>query len=167
MPKYVLNQGSDQHQAEVVRRSEGLYGVSIDGASVEVDARMFEDGVLSMIVEGGCYEVHFSREGHEYMLLINGEHYEVSARNHRVRAALGSGSKMLVGRQVVQAPMPGRVVRVPATVGDEVKAGDTLLVLEAMKMENQLRSPIDGYVVEVTAVAGQVVQPGHKLAVVE
>lgn len=167
MPQYILNRGAAEHRAEVARVAEGRYTVTIDGRVAEADARMLETGVLSMIVDGVCYEVHFSREGHDYTLLINGEHYEVSARNRRVRSAVGGAAKMLTGRQVIQAPMPGRVVRVLVESGAEVKAGDTLLVLEAMKMENQLRSPIDGRVMEVTAVEGQVVQPGHKLAVVE
>ncbi|MHB0979478.1 MAG: biotin/lipoyl-containing protein [Thermoleophilia bacterium] len=167
MPQYILSQGTEEHRAEVARLSEGRYGVTIAGRTVEADARMLETGVCSLIVDGICFEVHFSREGHDYTLLINGEHYEVAARNRRVRSAVGRGTKMLAGRQVIQAPMPGRVVRVLVEVGATVAAGDTLLVLEAMKMENQLRSPIDGVVVEVTAAEGQVVQPGHKLAVVE
>jgi biotin carboxyl carrier protein len=63
--------------------------------------------------------------------------------------------------------MPGRVVRVLVEPGSAVKAGNPLLVLEAMKMENQLRSPVDGVVAELEVVAGQVVATGDKLVVVE
>lgn len=167
MPQYVLNQGSVEHQAEVVPQADGVYQVVIDGREFRVDARMLEQSVCSLIVDGACYEVHFSREGLTYTLLINGEHYEVAARNRRVRAAYGGAGRPVTGRQVISAPMPGRVVRVVARVGDVVAAGDPLLVLEAMKMENQLRSPADGTVVEMLVSDGQVVATGEKLAVVE
>ena len=167
MPQYVLTRGGDERVADVAPLGDGLYAVTIDGRAVTVDARIVEESVCSFIADGTCYEVHFSRERDVYTLLIGGEHYEVAARNRRVRAAFSAGGRMLTGRQVVQAPMPGRVVRVLVERGSSVKAGDPLLVLEAMKMENQLRSPVDGVVAELEVVAGQVVATGDKLVVVE
>lgn len=167
MPQYVLTQGDAETPAEVTPRGDGVYELTLDGRTVTVDARVVEESVCSFIVDGSCYEVHFSRERDVFTLLIGGEHYEVAARNRRVRAAYSAGARLLSGRQLVQAPMPGRVVRVLVGVGDAVKAGDPLLVLEAMKMENQLRSPVDGVVVELEAEAGKVVATGDKLAVVE
>ncbi|MCZ7665437.1 MAG: acetyl-CoA carboxylase biotin carboxyl carrier protein subunit [Thermoleophilia bacterium] len=167
MPQYVLNHGSEEIAAEVVALREGVYRVSVADRDYEVDARLLEQSVCSLIVDGDCYEVHFARQGLDYTLLIGGEHYEVSARNRRVRAAYTGGAKLAAGRQVIAAPMPGRVVKVVAGVGDQVQAGAPILVLEAMKMENQLRSPIDGTMAEVLVTAGQVVATGEKLAVVE
>jgi len=146
---------------------EDLYAVTVDGRAVTVDARIVEESVCSFIVDGSCYEVHFSRDRDVYTLLIGGEHYQVAARNRRVRAAYSAGARLLTGRQVIQAPMPGRVVRVLVDSGAAVKAGDPLLVLEAMKMENRLRSPVDGVIAELEVVAGQVVATGDKLVVVE
>ena len=167
MPQYMLTRGADERVADVAPLGDDLYAVTIDGRSVTVDARIVEESVCSFIVDGSCYEVHFSRDRDVYTLLIGGEHYAVAARNRRVRAAFSAGARLLTGRQVVQAPMPGRVVRVLVEPGSAVKAGDPLLVLEAMKMENQLRSPVDGVVAELDVVAGQVVATGDKLAVVE
>ncbi len=167
MPQYVLTQSGREVVAEVVPAGDGMYEVTLEGRTVTVDARMVDPAVCSFIVDGVCYEVHVARDRDLYTLLINGEHYEVAARNRRVRAAFSAGGRMLTGRQVIQAPMPGRVVRVLVDQGSSVKTGEPLLVLEAMKMENQLRSPVDGVVAELEVVAGQVVATGDKLVVVE
>ncbi|HEY5675844.1 MAG TPA: biotin/lipoyl-containing protein, partial [Myxococcales bacterium] len=70
------------------------------------------------------------------------------------------------GKQVISAPMPGKVVKVLVKVGDEVKDGQGLVVVEAMKMENELKSPKAGKVTELHAVEGAAVESGAKLAVV-
>ncbi len=167
MPEYVITDGGQDHAAEVVRDGDGRYKVTIDGLTYDVDAIPVEQSVSSFIVDGSCFEVHSSRDRDRYILLIGGEHHELTARNRRARSAYGRGAGPAVGRQVIQAPMPGRVVRVVAQAGAVVEAGAPLLILEAMKMENQLRSPIAGTVVEVAVGEGQVVATGEKLAVVE
>ena len=171
MPEYLVEHAGEEHLIEVVRTGpaapSGGYRVTLGGEVHLVDAVPVEDGVSSFIVDGACYEVHASRERDHYTLLINGEHYELEARNRRSLAAAGKGDGPAVGRQVVQAPMPGRVVRVLVGPGETVTEGASLLILEAMKMENELRSPIHGTVVEVAVVEGQVVATGEKLAVVE
>lgn len=171
MPEYIVTIGGEEHTAEVVRADDGAYQgryqVIVDGDARSVDAVPVEDGVSSFIVDGACFEVHATRDRDRYVLLINGEHYELDARNRRSRSGFGKGAGLAVGRQVVHAPMPGRVVRILAQPGERVEEGAPLLILEAMKMENQLRSPITGEVVEMAVTEGQVVATGEKLAVVE
>lgn len=167
MQRYVLEYAGAAHEAEVEQKGDGLYSVTVDGRTLEVDARLVEQTVLSLIVNGACREVHFSRERGAYTLLIGGEHYSVAARNRRVRAAFALGEVASVGRQVVTAPMAARVIGVVVRAGDHVAAGDILVVLEAMKMENPLRSPVDGVVSEIAVTEGQVVAAGQKLVVVE
>nr|WP_306414357.1 biotin/lipoyl-containing protein [Corallococcus exiguus] len=82
-----------------------------------------------------------------------------------MRAAAGSFS--VEGRQVILAPMPGKVVKVLVAVGEEVKEGQGLVVVEAMKMENELKSPKAGKVTEVFAKEGTAVENNAKLVVVE
>lgn len=167
MPEYVITDGGEDHLADVVRDRDGHYRVTIDGRTYDVDAITVEQSVSSFIVDGSCFEVHASRDRDRYTLLIGGEHHELTARNRRTRSTYGRGAGPAVGRQVIQAPMPGRVVRVVAQAGAVVETGAPLLILEAMKMENQLRSPIAGTVLEVAVSEGQVVATGEKLAVVE
>ncbi|MHB9150172.1 MAG: biotin/lipoyl-containing protein [Thermoleophilia bacterium] len=167
MQRYVLEYAGAVHEAEVEQRGEGLYSVTVAGRNLEVDARLVESTVLSLIADGICHEVHFSKDRGAYTLLIGGEHYSVSARNRRVRAAFALGEVASVGRQIVSAPMAARAISVAVRAGDQVAVGDILVVLEAMKMENPLRSPVDGMVDEVSVLEGQVVVAGQKLVVVE
>jgi biotin carboxyl carrier protein len=106
--------------------------------------------------EGGCV-VEVSGERH--LIAI-----EEEAR-HLVRAR--SGAAAGDGARTVRAPMPGRVTHVPVGVGDAVAPGDTLVVVEAMKMENELRASAPGTVREVRVEAGQAVNAGDVLVVVE
>jgi biotin carboxyl carrier protein len=167
VPQYLIGDAAGEHEAEVRALGDGTYEVTVDGRTVTVDACAVEHSVWSFIVEGDCYEVHASRHRDRYRLLIGGEHHELTARNSRVRGVFSTGAGVVTGRQVVHAPMPGRVARILANLGDVVTAGQPLLTLEAMKMENQLRSPIDGTVVEIQITEGQVVATGEKLVVVE
>ena len=167
MPEYLLNDAAGEHAAEVRSLGPGLYEVTVDGRKVVVDACQVEQGVWSFLVQGECYEVHASQERDRLQLLIGGERHELSARNRRVRAPYASAARVLTGRQVIHAPMPGRVARLLARPGDAVVAGQPLLTLEAMKMENALTSPVDGHVVELDVEEGQVVAAGARLAVVE
>jgi biotin carboxyl carrier protein len=167
--EYLVTAEGQEHLVEVVRSGAAphAYLVTLDGRTCLVDAVRVEDGVSSFIMDGACFEVHASREGDRDVLLINGEHHEVEARNRRALSAGSRGAGVAPGRQVVRAPMPGRVVRVMVREGEAVEEGSPLLILEAMKMENQLRSPKAGTVVEIPAAEDQVVATGQKLVVVE
>ncbi len=78
-----------------------------------------------------------------------------------------AGRFTVEGRQVLASPMPGKVVRVLKKVGDAVSEGEGVVVVEAMKMENEIRSPKDGKVVEVLVREGQAVEGNARLAAVE
>lgn len=71
------------------------------------------------------------------------------------------------GQEVIEAPMPGSIVRINVSEGQEIKSGDVLLILEAMKMENEIISPRDGKVVAITTSVGSTVNAGDKLVVIE
>ena len=97
-----------------------------------------------------------------YVLRIDGRRHVVEALDERARAIrdLSGGVKAAPGPRVLRAPMPGLVVRVEVVVGDQVSAGQSVVVMEAMKMENELRSPTAGLVTSVRAVAGAAVEKG-------
>ena len=96
------------------------------------------------------------------MLRIDGRRHVVEALDERARAIrdLSGGAQAAPGPRVLRAPMPGLVVRVEVVVGDQVDAGQSVVVMEAMKMENELRSPTAGLVTSVRAVAGAAVEKG-------
>ena len=106
--------------------------------------------------------------GRRWALGAAGERFELDVQDDRskqIEALTGQGRRPAPGG-VVKAPMPGLVVRVEVTVGQEVEAGAGLVVVEAMKMENELKSPKAGKVTELHAVEGAAVESGAKLAVV-
>lgn len=167
VPRYVVELAGTVYEVEVRQRGEHEYTVIVDGREVVVDACAVEEYVCSLIVNGACHEVHYSQDRDRFNLLIAGEHYEPVARNRRSRAALQAGAGLVSGRQLISAPMPGRVVKLLVEVGQTVEPGQALLTLEAMKMENELRTPTAGTVSEIAAAEGDVVTTGQKLVVVE
>jgi biotin carboxyl carrier protein len=117
----------------------------------------------SVLIDGRSYTVALLGDGE---ISVNGRAFRVQAfdpRSLRGRKAAG----LTEGRQTVAAPMPGRVIRVLVEAGQEVEAGQGLIVVEAMKMQNEMKSPQAGRVVEVKAVAGATVSAGDVLVVIE
>jgi biotin carboxyl carrier protein len=144
------------------------YKLTVNGRTYQVDALMLEHGTMTMLVDGQSYSVEFEENGDEVGVLLRGQvnRFDVAdERRLRLRAATAGFS--VEGKQVVTAPMPGKVVKVLVKVGDEVKEGQGLVVVEAMKMENELKSPKAGKVTELFAKEGIAVENNAKLVVVE
>ncbi len=154
-----------------VRRGAGGEQVSLDGTPIAIDVvagRRF----WSLLVGPRSYEVSFADEpggvtmvhvsGHAVPAIVTGAgHFGAAARRAR---PLPDGAD---GPQRLLAPMPGRIVKLLAAVGDAVTMRQGLVVIEAMKMENELRSPKTGTVTEVRVTEGSSVDAGTVLMVVE
>lgn len=135
------------------------------GASIEREFSLerVQPGAYSVLVGGRSFEIVFVG-GSE--ILVNGRALSVEVfdpRGMRGRRAAGSAS----GRQDIASPMPGKVVRVLVAPGDAVEAGQGLIVVEAMKMQNEMKSPKAGRVAEVRAATGAAVSAGQVLVVIE
>jgi biotin carboxyl carrier protein len=135
---------------------------------LEVDAVHLHAGALSLLAgaRSARCDIEADAEGH-FRVLIGDEVHSLDLldeRRRRMQKAAGKFS--LDGPQRIDAPMPGKVVRVLVRQGDAVQEGQGLLVVEAMKMENELKSPKAGVVAELHAQEGQPVEAGAKLAVV-
>ena|SRR5712691_5440328 len=132
-------------------------------------------GRYSLIIGGISYEI-FARnitkpgekEQQTYEIYLGGQRFEVSVEDERTMLLAGL-TKTGAGSSAssVQAPMPGLVIGVPVEQGAEVSQGQTVIVLEAMKMENDLAAPISGIVKEVRVSQGQTVDQGEVLVVIE
>jgi biotin carboxyl carrier protein len=152
-----------------VSRLDGRYLVRLDSQAVEVDLLGAGNGVYSVIVAGRSYEVEVAAVEEEFTVLVRNEPYRIRMQDERaarLRAAVGKG-KVQAGRRTLTSPMPGRVVRHLVRVGDAVEAGQGLIVVEAMKMENELRAPGPGTVREIRAPEGALVQGGAPLVIIE
>ena len=145
-----------------------LYKLTLQDKTFTVDALTLEHGAVSMLVDGTSYPVEFEEHGDEVGVLVREQVNRVDvADERRLRLRAGSTGFTAEGKQVINAPMPGKVVKVLVKLGDEVKEGQGLVVVEAMKMENELKSPKAGKVVELLAKEGIAVENNARLVVVE
>jgi pyruvate carboxylase subunit B len=148
--------------------------VEVDGDRITVDGRAVAASLASigdtplrrLVVDGrGSVVGVVGRDDQGWHLLDRGVEVAVEAldaRTRHIRSLSGTGSGPAAGG-VVKAPMPGLVVRVAVAVGDTVVAGQGLVVLEAMKMENELKAPAPGVIEELSAVPGSAVEKGTVL----
>jgi biotin carboxyl carrier protein len=138
---------------------------AVDGRLVEADARRISPAVYSILLGGRSLEVTVEEIPNGLLVHANRREFQVEVIDPRSwRRGRGAGIE-LEGRQQLLAPMPGKIVRVLAAAGQQVTAGQGLLVIEAMKMQNEIRSPKSG-TVEKLAREGQTVNAGEILAIV-
>jgi biotin carboxyl carrier protein len=127
-----------------------------------VDIRQVEPGVYSILAEGRAYEARVDGQGVD----IDGRKFRVEVLDPR-RWSRERNDRHAEGRQNIAAAMPGKVIRVLVGVGDLVEAGQGLVVVEAMKMQNEMKSVRAGRIVSLTAVAGATVSAGEILVAIE
>ena len=129
---------------------------------MKADIIEVEPGVYSILRDGASYEARVV--GNE--IVINGCRFPFEADDPRQWKRKGGGAAGS-GRAAITAPMPGKVVRVLVKEGDEVMAGQGIVVVEAMKMQNEMKSPRDGRVTSISAKPGDSVNAGAALATIE
>lgn len=145
----------------------GEAAVTVDGEPTPIEAQLLRPGVLSLIIDGRAWRVVLEEDANEPAVYVAGRRipYRVNdPRSLKARRGRGAGG---AGPKAIKASMPGRVVRVLAQKGDAVEAHAGVVVIEAMKMQNELKSPKSGIVAEVRVVAGDTVAAGDVLAVIE
>ncbi len=141
----------------------GVVECLVDGRAVNADVRMLEPGVMSLLVDGKQYRCVLDGDA----VVIGGKRvgFEVDdPRSLQGRRRVGGSAE---GPRPVKAPMPGRVVRLLVNAGDEVAEGQGVVVIEAMKMQNELKTLKAGRVVRVGVGIGDTVGSGDVLIVVE
>lgn len=149
-----------------VRRANGRFAVTLAGRPMEIDFVAAGPHFASLLVEGKSYEVGLEPREGGYAVFLSNDTLQVRLQDAS-RSAAGLARKTAHGPARVQAPMPGKIVRVLVPVGQEVAAGQGLVVMEAMKMENELRAARAGRVREVKVAEGQAVETGALLVVLE
>ncbi len=170
MSTYValLDGGKREEQVKVRQTGPGIYEVEVRGRVHVVDAFKHDNGTLSLIVDTSSYTAMLDQRGPVVNVRIEDSVFPMEILDEkRLRMRRVSGRFTAEGRQTVVSPMPGRVAKVLVKVGDEVKEGQGLVVVEAMKMENEMKSPKDGKVVELPVREGQAVEGNAKLCDIE
>ena len=165
--RYTTIVDGEERAVEITPRENG-YHVVIGEKVLDVDAVQLQQSAVSLLVGGRSYrcDIEQAKDG-RMNVLVNETVYPLEILDERkMRLRRAAGKFNLEGPQRIDAPMPGKVTRVLVKVGDEVQEGQGLVVVEAMKMENELKTPKAGKVTELHAVEGAAVESGAKLAVV-
>ncbi len=160
-----------QHQLNFRREGVRVFA-EIDERRYEVAASELESGVYLLVNDDGrvfeCRVDKKQAQGDEMEVHVGTHAYSLALFDpKRLRGGHGTGAQALDGAAQIVAPMPGKIVRVLVEAGAEVEAGMGVIVVEAMKMQNEMKAPRAGVVTEIRAAAGATVNAGDVLAVIE
>jgi biotin carboxyl carrier protein len=163
---YEVTVDGKPHRLEL-ERSERTWKCRLDGQEIDVDAVVTRPDVLSLLVDGRSYEIKREQIANDLHLWVGSTCFEVELRDPRSLRARHDGAGDGGGPRKLVAPMPGKIVRVLVTEKSEVEAGQGIVVVEAMKMQNEIKSPKKGVVQKILAAPGANVNAGDVLAIVE
>ena len=174
---YTIETGENGQQRQITLEgnTHTLDWKKIAPLAADAKGNLSAGGRYSVIIGGKSYEIFARRitkadekDRQTYEILIEDQRFEVQVEDERTRKLAGlARSNTHSGAATIQAPMPGLVVGIPLELGAKVTHGQTVVILEAMKMENDLTSPITGTLKEVRVRKGQTVDQGEVLAVIE
>jgi biotin carboxyl carrier protein len=150
-----------------VEQRDGRAEFRVNGRPLEADACEVEPGVYSVLSEGRSFEVKIEELPGQMRAHVIGKPYPFSIRVRDPRRRRAAGTLAAEGCQNITSPMPGKVIRVLVEEQHQVKAGQGLIVVEAMKMQNEIKSSKDGVVTKISARPGATVTAGETLLVVE
>ena len=165
---YEVTEGGETRRVELQEVGEGIYDMTWGGETVRVDAAKSGRTIYSVIEDGKQFEAMVEERGvHGFDVLVRGRLFHLEAVDERSRRLAEQARAFAEGPQTVEALMPGKIVKLAVAVGASVAEGEGVVVVEAMKMENEIASPIDGVVTEIPVSEGQNVETGETLFVVE
>jgi biotin carboxyl carrier protein len=163
----VGDRAGNKPQRLELKKNESGWTCRVDGRAFKVDAIIPRQDILSLIIDGRCYEIKREQTATGLYLWVGTRRFVVELRDPRSLRSRQRTARNDKGPVKILAPMPGRVVRVLITENHEVEAGQGLLVVEAMKMQNEIKSPKKGTLKKISVSPGAAVNPGDVLAIVE
>lgn len=163
MTVWIVRDGERQRVDLPSTFAEGLAEYVVDGERFPADARVLEPGVISLLVAGRQYRCVLDGDA----VIIDGRRYAFEVDDPRSLAGRRRAGGGAAGPRPVKSPMPGRVVRLLVEQGDEVDEHQGVIVIEAMKMQNELKAPKAGRVASIAVGVGDTVGAGEVLVVVE
>jgi biotin carboxyl carrier protein len=165
---YEVSEGAETTRVEIHEVGEGVYDVSVDGRTVRVNAAKSGRTIYSIIEDGRQHEAMVDESGvASFDVLVAGHLFHLEARDERSRLLAASAAAVVTGPQTVTAQMPGKIVKIEIAVGETVREGQGIVIVEAMKMENEITAPVAGVVKEIAVAEGDTVESGTRLFVIE
>jgi biotin carboxyl carrier protein len=160
-----LNRAGDGQISE--QKSGEKWSCRLDGREIPVDAVSVQEGVISLLLDGKSYEVKQETVGADTNIVVGHERFSALVRDPRSFRSRKRAGASEQGVKKITAPMPGKVVRILAGVGAQVEVGQSVIVIEAMKMQNELKAPKNGVMKKINVAEGAAVEAGQSLAEVE
>jgi biotin carboxyl carrier protein len=162
--KYEVTVGDNKYTLEVNQEGQ----VTLDGEEVQVDFTKIGEGLCLLLVNNESFEGLVEQKEDTWQVLFRGDLYEVQVADERTQLMRARAGMAVPdsGEWPIIAPMPGLVVSVPVEVGQQVEKGDNIVILESMKMENELKTPRAGRIERIVIKKGDSVEQGQVLAVI-
>ncbi len=163
--RYEIRVGHHEHALII----DDAHAMTLDGIPVDADIRPIDETSYSVVLHGTSYLFRLQASGGRYDVVIDGTPATVTVDNARTRLLrqYTTAAAQSSAVTVISAPMPALVVRLLAVAGDAVVQGQGLVVLEAMKMENEIKAPRAGVVKQIHVPAGKAVEKGETLVTLE
>jgi len=157
----------DQIHKLQVEFKEGHYHINLDGNEHLVDSSIISDHCLSLLVNGKTFTVYLAEANGKKYLSVAGEQFLIEETTSENVAGSGADSSGIAEEPVAASPMPGKVVKILVSKGDKVEKGQGLVIVEAMKMENEIKSPVKGTVEKVNFKPGDLVDAAQPIVEIE
>jgi len=132
-----------------IELKDNLYIAELDNKKYKIDCSFISPNTLSLLIGGKSYIVYLAEDKDKFYLLINGEEFVIEKKKEEVLQSEIADESSAQIDNIVTAPMPGKVIKINVSEGEEVGKNQVLAILEAMKMENELRSPVNGKVKKI------------------
>ena len=166
---YIATYRDQVTRIQVQEAEPNRFRVVLGDKEFEVDFLEPQRNILSLLIDGRSYEVDVDavETSDNFGVMLKGDHYDIEVVEERKKTLALKMAAGASGRQDLKSPMAGNVKTILVQPGESVSAGQVLLILEAMKMQNEIKSPIDGIIGSVTAREGVTVSLGDPLCVVD
>ncbi len=164
--KYITTINEQEYFVEILDENH----IRINDEDLDIDFQYVQgQPVFSLIVDGTSYEAYVYEDEGEWQVLMRGDFYQVVVEDEREKRLLAASGGRVADRGEfhLKSPMPGLVIAVPVSEGQKIQKGDVLVILESMKMQNELRSPTDGIVTRIRIQEGDSVEQRQTMLSVE
>lgn len=165
--RYYVTLKGEERVVDLREGTGGAVHVELDGTPVVADLTRLESSLYSLLLDGHSREMVLERDGEKVAVYLDGERIDTVVRDELSRALSAVTGPVAAGASEVLAPMPGVVVAIPVKPGDVVEAGQPVIVVEAMKMQNELGAEAAGVVVSIEVQVGSTVSGGDVLVRLE
>ena len=160
--KYVTTIGERQYTIEINRDDQ----ITIDGVAYPIDLRAIDEATFSLLINNASLEALVEASNGEIHVLLRGRLYAARVEDERAsRLSQSGGLHVGSGEVTIKSPMPGLIVAIAVSEGQAVQKGQTVVVLESMKMENELKAPRDGTIAAIKVSPRQSVEQHQPLIV--